>query len=113
MLEQLGTLPKEFYVYGGLFLFGILYNLVVGYLEKTGRAEGYTSALVIIHILVSVGIASLLVGQHAAALVMWCHVASGAPLTIGSFWRQSGKNIRNKAALRESAKKEASRGNTA
>lgn len=73
-------------VFGMLVLFGIVYNAVVGWLERKGYAEGYASLLVVAGVLATIGGISLISWQ-VGLLVTLAFVASGTPMILGSVWR--------------------------
>ena len=73
-------------VFWGLVLFGILYNLLMGWMEKRGYLEGLTSLAVVGGVLITLaGIA--VVSWNAAVLALAAFTASGLPMVIGSLWR--------------------------
>ena len=73
-------------VFWGLVLFGILYNLLMGWMEKRGYLEGLTSLAVVGGVLITLaGIA--VVSWSAAVLALAAFTASGLPMVIGSLWR--------------------------
>lgn len=39
----------------GLLVFGVIYNLVVGWMERNGYDEGYTAIMVVVGVLVTLG----------------------------------------------------------
>lgn len=73
-------------VYGALFLFGFLYNLIVAYLERRGYDEGYVSLLVVAGVAVTLGGVALL-DWRAAALTLGAFACSGFWMVVGSWWR--------------------------
>jgi hypothetical protein len=70
----------------GLLIFGVAYNLVVSWLIHHGYDEGYTWALVVVGVLVTlIGLA--LIAPSAAMLALATFAASGLPMAVGSWWR--------------------------
>jgi membrane protein DedA with SNARE-associated domain len=70
-----------------LFVFGIVYNWVVGWLERKGYDRGYTALLVVLGVGVTVALSGFLIGMQATLLVTACFVASGLPMIVGSIVR--------------------------
>lgn len=73
-------------VFGMLFLFGILYNQLVAWLERKGYHEGYVAFLVAGGVLVTLAGVSLISWQ-ASLLVLGAFCASGLPMILGSVYR--------------------------
>jgi cyanate permease len=73
-------------VFGMLVLFGILYNLLVGWLERKGYHEGYVAFLVAFGVLITLCGVSLISWQ-ASMLVLIGFIASGLPMILGSVYR--------------------------
>lgn len=73
-------------VYGGLLVFGVLYNLLIHYLEKRGYLEGFVSIAVAAGCLVTVIGTALIVWQFAF-LLLGAFVMSGSPMIVGSIYR--------------------------
>lgn len=78
-------------VCGALLGFGLAYNALVAWLERTRRDEGYTSILVIAGSAVTIAATALLNGTQAALNTLACFTASGAPMALGSMWRHAQK----------------------
>jgi predicted tellurium resistance membrane protein TerC len=80
-----------------LLVFGVAYNLVVTWLIRHGYDEGYTWALVVVGVLVTlIGLA--LIAPNAVMLALAAFAASGAPMAVGSWWR----HVRNRRHGQES-----------
>lgn len=78
-------------IYLFLLAFGILYNLVIAWLDTHGYLEGYTSLAVVAGVLVTLaGLAIIL--PLAALIALGAFAASGIPVIIGSIWR----HVRNR-----------------
>ena len=81
----------------GLFSFGILFNWLVGYLERNGYAEGYMGLIVAFGCLITiVGVG--IIDYSAALLTLIAFIASGSPMIFGSIVRY----IRKREAMRKS-----------
>lgn len=89
----------------GALAFGVLYDRVVGYLEGSGRAQGYTAIEVIGGVLVSLALAGLFIGLEAFLITLLVFALTGTPVAIGSFWRHTEARKRQdegtRAALTE------------
>jgi len=99
-----GTIPVLPVVLAGLLLFGIGYNLLVAWLIRHGYAEGYTWALVAGGVTFTLGGLAILDPQ-AAMLAMLAFACSGAPMSIGAWWRhvrqrKTGQDAQRHEALR-------------
>jgi hypothetical protein len=85
----------------GLLIFGVAYNLAVTWLIHHGYDEGYTWALVVVGVLVTlIGLA--LLSPSAALLALAAFAASGLPMALGSWWR----HVRSRKAGQESQRAE-------
>src|SRR5512139_221585 len=73
-------------VYLGLVIFGIFYNLLIGWLERKRYLEGYTSLAVAGGVAVTIG-AMAIFNWAYALLVLGSFCASGGPMILGSVWR--------------------------
>ena len=72
-----------------LFIFGLIYNALVAWLERTHRDQGYKSTLVIAGTLVTILLVAPLIGPRNTARTIAAFAASGTPMTIGSIWRHT------------------------
>jgi hypothetical protein len=82
-----------------LLAFGVLYNILVGWLQKQGYDEGYTALEVVGGVAVSLLILALADWQAALiTLIAFCF--SGLPMVIGSIWRYAEARKRGQAAQR-------------
>ena len=87
-------------VFGGLFVFGFVYNLAVEFLERKGYDEGYTAILVVTGTLVTLaGVA--IVHWGAALLTLGAFAASGFWMVLGSWWRHVRARRNGQDAQRE------------
>lgn len=78
-----GTLAA---IYTGLLLFGIAYNALTAWAEKSGFIKGYTALFVVGGVLVTVA-ATAIINLAFALVVIGSFVASGTPMVIGSMIR--------------------------
>jgi predicted tellurium resistance membrane protein TerC len=74
------------HIMGVLFVFGFLYNLLIGWLERRGYDEGYTALLVVIGVAVTL-IAYSFMDVVPAIEMALAFAASGFWMVIGSWWR--------------------------
>lgn len=72
-----------------LFLFGVLYNFFIEWLERWGYHSGYVAFLVVGGTAVTLAGASSLIGLNATLWVMACFIASGLPMVLGSCSRHA------------------------
>ena len=83
---EIGNISGLIQVLVGLLTFGVAYNLVVSWLINHGYDEGYTWALVIVGVLVTlIGLACI--APSAALLALATFAASGLPMAVGAWWR--------------------------
>lgn len=73
-------------VYVGLFIFGIIFNVVVTFAERRGWMEGYTSLAVVLGVLVTIGAVALISWQFAL-VTLGAFAFSGLPMVAGSIGR--------------------------
>lgn len=90
----------------GLLLFGMVYNRVVGWMEREGHADGYVAFLVC----AGVGATLLawgLLGQrwNDVLLLLALFMASGLPMILGSMARHMRARARDRAAERADVQK--------
>jgi len=78
---------KSVVIFSGLFVFGVVYNALVGWLERRRYERGYVSFLVVVGTAATLAGAEKFVGRKAALQVAGCFVASGLPMIVGSVWR--------------------------
>jgi len=98
-MNEIGNASGVIRVLAGLFVFGLLYNWAVGWLENRGYDEGYTSFLVVVGVLVTLGGVAVL-DWRAALLTVAAFVFSGVPMIVGSWWRHVQARRRAQDALR-------------
>jgi predicted tellurium resistance membrane protein TerC len=84
---------------GGLFVFGFLYNLLIGWLERRGYDEGYTALLVVIGVAVTLVAYSFMDVVPAIEMAL-AFAASGFWMVIGSWWRHVQARRRAQDLLR-------------
>ena len=68
----------------GLTMFGIAFNLVVGWMKE--HKEGYTALLVALGVLVTLAGAAL-INWQGALITLLCFMASGVPMIGGDIYR--------------------------
>lgn len=83
------------------FTFGIVYNIVVGALEKNGRAKGFTALLVMGGVSVTLALAGLLIGLEAFLVTVGVFVLTGLPMIVGAAWRYTEERRREEERSRE------------
>lgn len=76
----------------GLFVFGLVYDQIVGVMEARGHADGYTAYLVVFGVLVTIGGIGLMDELtanliNAGVLALVAFACSGFPMTFGATWR--------------------------
>jgi hypothetical protein len=83
-----------------LILFGVLYNQAVGWAERRGYIEGFTSLAVALGVAVTLGGIALICWQ-AALLAAGAFLASGSPMIAGSLFRYIRARDHAKQSLSE------------
>jgi hypothetical protein len=73
-------------VFVTLVLVSIGYNTLVAWLERSGYIEGFTSLVVAVGVLITLGGVAVISWQ-AALLALGAFVATGTPMIAGSIWR--------------------------
>jgi hypothetical protein len=86
MIQPSFSLNSAVTVAIGLVLFGVLYNQLIGWTERHGYLEGFTSLAVALGAAVTLGGVALLSWQ-AALLCLGAFTATGSPMIAGSIWR--------------------------
>jgi hypothetical protein len=86
-------------VFGGLALFGIGYNLLVGWLMDHGYDEGYMGFIVAVGSAITIG-GLAVISFPSAVLAMICFIASGVPMILGSMIRYARARKREIDALK-------------
>jgi len=81
----------------GLFLLGLAYNALVGRLERTGMARGYTAFLVVAGVLFTLARVGVATNAETAAIVLACFGASGLPMIVGSMRRHALARMQDEA----------------
>lgn len=94
-----------FSVLMGLFLFGVVYDQVVSWLERTNRQRGFVSLLVVAGVAVTVGASIPLIGLQHAEMLLALFAASGLPMVSGSIWRHMQRRAAEEAQAQELAKR--------
>lgn len=89
-------------VIGALFVFGFLYNLLVGWLQSRGYDEGYTALLVVAGVAVTLlGLAFISIEIAITAFLTFA--ASGFWMVVGSMWRYVKRREASQKAIRDEA----------
>jgi hypothetical protein len=86
-----------------LLMMGVLYNWLVGYLERTGSARGYVSFLVVAGVLFTLGGSVFTIGLENALLALASFGASGLPMIIGSMMRHAKARQEDEAVAKRLA----------
>ncbi len=81
----------------GLWVFGVLYDRLVGRLERRGYDRGYTAFLVVGGTAVTLLGATALVGWKNVLRTLGCFAASGLPMVVGSVARHVLERERDQA----------------
>lgn len=85
--------------------FGVGYDRLVSWLERSGRAEGFTALMVVGGVGATLGLASLVVGLEAVLMVLLFFGATGLPMVIGAWERytrrRQGEAEQLRALVRE------------
>lgn len=74
--------------------FGVAYNQITAWLDATGRADGYTSLLVVGGVLGTLVLASFVIGLQPALWVLLFFALSGLPMMLGDIWRHTDERQR-------------------
>lgn len=85
-------------------VFGIGYNALVSWLEASGHDRGYTAFLVVGGCLATVGLGSVVAGLSAGAWFLACFAATGLPMVIGSWARNSSERKQDELRAKEYAR---------
>lgn len=80
--------------------FGTLYALLVNHLSRSGRLEGFTSLAVVAGVLVTVGLAAIVIGWLPTLFVLLVFVATGTPMIIGDIWSYTNQRSARSEHLR-------------
>lgn len=97
--RTIGIIPV---VYGALLIFGIAYNALYDWLERSGYAEGYLAFVVGCGCLVVIGGIALIAPQ-AALITLGAFIFAGTPMIVGSWWR----HVRVRRAGQDNQRQEA------
>lgn len=71
----------------GLFLFGLGFNWLTGWLHQRGDNEGYTWLLVVVGVGVTLFVGGFVVGWEAVGVLFLLFAASGSPMAGGDVHR--------------------------
>ncbi len=93
----------------GLVVFGLLYNWLVGYMERPGVWRGTTAMQVAVGVAVTVGVAASafwwmqMAGWQWALLMLGAFASSGMPMMLGYWARQAARRQRDEQAVLDMA----------
>jgi hypothetical protein len=90
-------------VFGGLFIFGFLYDRFVAWLEAKGYDEGYTALLVVFGV-AATGCGVAIINFDAALLMAGAFSCSGFWMIVGNWWR----HVQKRKAAQDEIAREAS-----
>ncbi len=85
-------------------LFGLGWNWLTAWAEKTGFIKGYTAFFVVGGVAVTVALAAFLVGIVAALIVAGMFVLTGTPMIVGSMIRHKRDELRMLEQMRLEAR---------
>jgi len=88
-------------VFAGLAFFVVLYNSFLGWMSNHKYHEGFTSLLVIVGVVVTVGGCGFLIGWQAMGTLLLGFVASGTPMVVGELGRYVVRRSKAQKALRD------------
>lgn len=88
-------------VCAGALLFGVLYAIFIANLRNAGRLEGYTSLAVVAGVLVTLGLAAILIGVGPALFVLLTFVGAGLPMIVADIWHYTTERRRRSQELRQ------------
>lgn len=91
-------------VYLALLLFGLGYNRLVAWLERSGYSKGMTSLLVVAGVVVTVGMTAV-ISLAFALITAGAFIASGTPMIIGSLARYVIRREKHLHELREEVRR--------
>jgi peptidoglycan/LPS O-acetylase OafA/YrhL len=87
-----------------LFAFGLVYNVLVAWVERTGRSEGYVAFLVAGGNLVICAAVALAYDPRAAGVCLAFNTAAGVPMILGSWWRHTNRRRHDASVAAELAR---------
>lgn len=88
-------------VVGFLFVFGVAFNLLIGWVERQGWLDGFTALAVVVGVGVTLLAAGILIGFEDVLVVLVCFAASGAPMVLGSWWRYVNRRSQERVDIRD------------
>lgn len=86
-----------------LVLFGIFYNQVVAWLDRSWYMEGYLSLIVALGVFITL-LGAAVISWQAALLVLVCFTASGLPMIVGSIFRYAKQRAQEQEIVRQGVK---------
>jgi predicted tellurium resistance membrane protein TerC len=97
------NVPIFLAIYLALLLFGIAYNWLTAWAEKTGFIKGYTSLFVVGGVAVTVA-ATAVISLAFALITAGAFIASGTPMIVGSMIRHKREELHQLEQAREEAR---------
>jgi hypothetical protein len=85
-------------IYAGLFVFGVIYNLLIAHFEKRGWLEGFTWMVVSAGVGVTV-IALVTVSWQFTLIALGAFFFSGLPMIIGAVGRYVARRERSQRSM--------------
>ena len=82
-------------------LFGIIYAIIIGWLKQKELLEGYTAIAVIVGVLITLILASFIIGLESTLFVLLIFACTGAPMVMGSMWSYTSKRNQTATELRK------------
>lgn len=94
------------FVFVALFLFGVVYNQAVAWLEARGYDRGYMAFVVAAGVAITIGGWYCLTHELDGLLLLFgCFAASGSPMILGSVYRYVFRRATDAAAERASVRR--------
>ena len=98
-----GIIPILAAIYLALLLFGVGYNYLTAWAEKTGFIRGYTAFFVVGGVIVTLA-ATAVISLAFALVTAGAFVFSGMPMIVGSMIRHKREELRQLQRARQEAR---------
>lgn len=99
-MEKKPQKSNDLVIYPSLVVFGLIYDAIIGYLERKHLLEGFTAYAVAFGVTVTLG--GVAVKDKKAALQCFLgFVASGTPMILGATWRYAEARRREQEYVRQ------------
>jgi len=85
-MNEIGNVSGLVAVAIGMISFGIIYNVIIAWMERHGYNEGYTAFEVVVGVAGTLMFVALL-DWRAALTCLAAFAFSGTPMVLGSWWR--------------------------